>query len=483
MVHDERGRARRSDRRRLRTGGGRRPAGAARPRHPRGCDARGLGRPAVLRPAPRRDRAGSTSTYRAPGTPATSATRSGSTPGRPRRSGTRCGRPASPTASARPASARSTSPASRPGLILIEADYTSARHAISPEQHYSPFEIGLGGFVDLSKAAFVGKHALELEQGGGGPGRRLVGLDLEWLGIEAMFARHDLPPMVSALVHRDPVPVYKDGRQVGRATSVTWGPTIKKMVGFGSLPPALAEPGTPGLGRVERRGRARQGGGDRRASAVPRPPSQARVGEPRGPRGRTRSGMIRPPMGSRRVLVLLAVTGGVVAFVLVATGSLIAGALAGLLVFGACLFAIRARVPEDPDRRRLLVAMGGLGLAAVALGTAAGALVRRLTRPDPRPALEAMSSDLGLRVPRAGDPHLQRRAPRRPPAARHALLELELPAGVALARAQRPALEPRRHLDVRRTRPDRRLVAGPGSSRRTTPSGSRWPISRPRPHG
>jgi aminomethyltransferase len=98
--------------------------------------------------------------------------------------------------------------------------------------------------VDLSKPAFVGKHALELERDAGGPARRLVGLDVEWLGIESMFARHDLPPMVSALVHRDPVPVYKDGRQVGRATSVTWGPTIKKMVGFGSLPPALAEPGT-----------------------------------------------------------------------------------------------------------------------------------------------------------------------------------------------------------------------------------------------
>jgi hypothetical protein len=100
-------------------------------------------------------------------------------------------------------------------------------------------------------------------------------------------------------------------------------------------------------------------------------------------------------MGSRRVLVLLAVMGGVVAFVLVATGSLIAGSLAGLLVFGACLFAIRARVPEDPDRRRFLATMGGLGLVAVALGTAGGAVVRRLTRPDPRPALEAMSSDLG----------------------------------------------------------------------------------------
>ena len=100
-------------------------------------------------------------------------------------------------------------------------------------------------------------------------------------------------------------------------------------------------------------------------------------------------------MRSRRVLVLLALTGGVVAFVLVATGSLIAGSLAGLLVLGACLFAIRALVPEDPDRRRFLASMGGLGLAAVAAGGAAGALVRRLTRPDPRPALEAMASDLG----------------------------------------------------------------------------------------
>jgi aminomethyltransferase len=130
------------------------------------------------------------------------------------------------------------------GLILIEAEYTSARHAISPEQQYSPFEIGLGAFVDLAKPAFVGKHALELERGRGGPARRLVGLDLDWTGIEALFTRHDLPPLVSALVHRDPVPVYKDGQQVGRATSITWGPTIKKMVAFGSLPPGLAEPGT-----------------------------------------------------------------------------------------------------------------------------------------------------------------------------------------------------------------------------------------------
>jgi len=130
------------------------------------------------------------------------------------------------------------------GLILIEVEYTSARHALSAEQEYSPFEIGLGRLVDFGKAAFVGRRALEQEQERGGPRRRLVGLELDWIGVEALFGRHDLPPAVSPTVHRDQVPVYEQGRLVGRATSITWSPMLKKMIGFGSLPPSLASPGT-----------------------------------------------------------------------------------------------------------------------------------------------------------------------------------------------------------------------------------------------
>jgi aminomethyltransferase len=130
------------------------------------------------------------------------------------------------------------------GLILIEADYTSARHAIGAEQEYSPFEIGLGRLVDFGKREFVGRRALELEQAAGGPDRRLVGIEIDWNGIETMFADHDQPPSVSAMVQRDPVPLFGGGRQIGRATSVVWGPTIKKMVGFGSVPPSRASIGT-----------------------------------------------------------------------------------------------------------------------------------------------------------------------------------------------------------------------------------------------
>ena len=130
-------------------------------------------------------------------------------------------------------------------LILIEAEYTSARHAFAPELTYSPFEIGLGRLVKFDKEAeFTGKRALLAERDAGGPARRLVGLELDWLAIEAMYARHGLAPQISPHVQRAPVPVYRQGAQVGRATSVGWGPTIKKMVGFGSVDRGLTTPGT-----------------------------------------------------------------------------------------------------------------------------------------------------------------------------------------------------------------------------------------------
>ena len=131
------------------------------------------------------------------------------------------------------------------GLILAEVEFSSARHVTAPELKYSPFEVGLGRLVDFGKASdFVGRRALLAEQRDGGPARRLVGLELDWAGIEALFTKHDLAPAVSPMVHRDPVPVFKEGRQVGRATSITWGPTIKKMIGFGSVDKGLDRLGT-----------------------------------------------------------------------------------------------------------------------------------------------------------------------------------------------------------------------------------------------
>jgi aminomethyltransferase len=131
------------------------------------------------------------------------------------------------------------------GLILLEVDYTSSRHAMIPEQSYSPFELGiLGHFTRFDKGDYVGKRALEAEQAAGGPRRRLVGLDVGWAGIEDLYAAQDLPPVLSPHTSRDPIPVYSGRRQVGRATSTTWSPILKKAIALASVDREFAEDGT-----------------------------------------------------------------------------------------------------------------------------------------------------------------------------------------------------------------------------------------------
>jgi aminomethyltransferase len=123
------------------------------------------------------------------------------------------------------------------GLILIDVDYTSSRHALIPEQTYSPFELGiLGRFVSFKKEArYVGRPELEAERDAGGPRRRLVGLELDWDEFEQLHAALGLFPEVPAAAWRTSVPVYRGGTQVGRATSGTWSPTLKKNLALASV--------------------------------------------------------------------------------------------------------------------------------------------------------------------------------------------------------------------------------------------------------
>jgi aminomethyltransferase len=124
------------------------------------------------------------------------------------------------------------------GLILLEVDYTSARHAMNPEQNYSPAELGLGRLVSFDKADFVGRLALERERRAGGPPRRLVGLELDWYDIEELFSAQGLPPAISPVVDRAARPVFVGGRQIGRATSVGWSPILKQAIALASVPPS-----------------------------------------------------------------------------------------------------------------------------------------------------------------------------------------------------------------------------------------------------
>lgn len=129
------------------------------------------------------------------------------------------------------------------GLILLEVDYTSARHAMNPDQNFSPDEIGLGRLVDLDAGDFVGRRALIDERRRGGAARRLVGLTLDWHGIEGLYDDHGIPPAISPVVDRSPRPVFgSDGRQVGKVTSLGWSPILKQAIALASVPAALATP-------------------------------------------------------------------------------------------------------------------------------------------------------------------------------------------------------------------------------------------------
>jgi aminomethyltransferase len=129
------------------------------------------------------------------------------------------------------------------GLILIEVDYTSSKKALIDSQKYSPAEIGLGKLVDLKKDNFVGRDALALETKKGAE-RALVGLEINWNEVEALYDKLKMAPQVPSMASRVAVPVYRGSRQVGKATSTTWSPTLKKMIALACVSRENSKVGT-----------------------------------------------------------------------------------------------------------------------------------------------------------------------------------------------------------------------------------------------
>jgi aminomethyltransferase len=75
--------------------------------------------------------------------------------------------------------------------------------------------------------------------------RRLVGLELDWTSLERLYQDAGLAPQLPSAASRVAVPVYSRGRkQVGKATSTTWSPTLKKMIALASVSRDHAAVGT-----------------------------------------------------------------------------------------------------------------------------------------------------------------------------------------------------------------------------------------------
>jgi len=128
------------------------------------------------------------------------------------------------------------------GLLLLEVDYTSSRKALIPSQKYSPYELGFGKMVHLQKGNFIGKAALEKDQKNG-VARQLIGLELDWNEIEALYENLGLTPAAPSQASRVHVPVYSGNRQVGKATTTTWSPVLKKLIALASVETGHAKVG------------------------------------------------------------------------------------------------------------------------------------------------------------------------------------------------------------------------------------------------
>jgi aminomethyltransferase len=129
------------------------------------------------------------------------------------------------------------------GLLLIEVDYSSSKKALIESQKYSPYELGFGKMVHLNKENFIGKHALELDAKKG-VARQLVGLEIDWIEVEEQHDRFGLTPAAPSQASRVSVPVYLGERQVGKATTTTFSPLLKKLIALASIDTPYSKPGT-----------------------------------------------------------------------------------------------------------------------------------------------------------------------------------------------------------------------------------------------
>ena len=127
------------------------------------------------------------------------------------------------------------------GLLLIEVDYISSKKALIPSQKYSPYELGFGKMVHLEKENFIGKAALaagrEAWRGAavgrtrdrlGRSGRALRKIRTDAGGAEPGFACRTCR-------------LYCGDKQVGKATSTTWSPVLKKMIALASVETAHSQ--------------------------------------------------------------------------------------------------------------------------------------------------------------------------------------------------------------------------------------------------
>jgi aminomethyltransferase len=104
------------------------------------------------------------------------------------------------------------------GLIVANADFVTAEHAIRADRTRMPDEIGLGFMVDARKGHFNGRRAILEARARKKLRHVLVGLEIE-----------GNIPAEHAIVY------YRRSKEVGLVSAAMWSPMAKKNIAIASL--------------------------------------------------------------------------------------------------------------------------------------------------------------------------------------------------------------------------------------------------------
>ncbi len=70
-----------------------------------------------------------------------------------------------------------------------------------------------------------------------------MGLEVDWPSVEKLHDEMGLASQAPSIASRVHVPLYSGKHQVGRATSTTWSPLLKKMIALASVSSEYAKEG------------------------------------------------------------------------------------------------------------------------------------------------------------------------------------------------------------------------------------------------
>jgi aminomethyltransferase len=129
------------------------------------------------------------------------------------------------------------------GLVMLDVDYHSSHRAVIEEQKSSPFELNLGWTVSKDKGPYNGRRALRAERERG-PAWSFVGIAVDWDSFERIHLDLDLPPQLPTVAWRTSTPIYRNGKQVGYASSGCWSPLLKQYIALAHVRAPHGEPGT-----------------------------------------------------------------------------------------------------------------------------------------------------------------------------------------------------------------------------------------------